>query len=119
MASAPDISGVLLVDKPVGQTSFDVVRAVKRALKVKSAGHTGTLDPNASGLLPICLGDATRIATFITDGSKVYEGVVRFGIETETLDADGAVTITRDASGLDGARLIDEVAKLVGRQTQI
>jgi tRNA pseudouridine55 synthase len=112
-------SGVLLVDKPVGPTSFDVVRAVRRALRVKSAGHTGTLDPNASGLLPLCLGDATRIASFITEGTKVYDGVVRFGVETATLDAEGTVTATRDASHLDRQVIEGAVAQLIGRQTQI
>lgn len=114
-----DLCGVLLIDKPVGPTSFDVVRVVKRALKVKSAGHTGTLDPNASGLLPICLGDATRIATFITDGPKVYDGVVRFGIETDTLDIEGAVTRTSDASSLTQGQVAAAVAALVGTQDQI
>jgi tRNA pseudouridine55 synthase len=92
---------------------------VRRALRVKSAGHTGTLDPNASGLLPLCLGDATRIASFITEGTKVYDGVVRFGVETATLDAEGTVTATRDASHLDRQVIEGAVAQLIGRQTQI
>jgi tRNA pseudouridine55 synthase len=113
------VSGVLLIDKPVGPTSFDVVRVVKRALRVKSAGHTGTLDPNASGLLPICIGDATRIAAFLTEESKEYEGIVRFGVETDTLDSAGTVTATRDAGGLSRAGVEAEVTRLVGPQKQI
>lgn len=119
MSSPAGPSGVLLVDKPVGPTSFDVVKAVRRALRVKSAGHTGTLDPNASGLLPICLGDATRIASFITDGSKVYSGVVRFGVETDTLDSEGKVTATHEAGHLQQSEVAAAVAGLVGRQEQI
>lgn len=86
------IDGVLVVDKPQGPTSFDVVRGVRNALKVRKAGHTGTLDPMATGVLAICLGDATRIAQYLTDGDKAYEATIRFGAETDTLDAQGQVT---------------------------
>lgn len=119
MARRPDPCGVLLVDKPLGPTSFDVVRRVRRALRVKSAGHTGTLDPAASGLLPICLGDATRIASFLTDGDKEYEGVVRFGATTDTLDAAGEILETRDASHvtLEGVRAAAQA--MLGPQLQM
>jgi tRNA pseudouridine55 synthase len=117
MATA-DVSGVLLIDKPVGPTSFDVVRSVKHALRVKSAGHTGTLDPNASGLLPVCVGDATRIAAFITAGVKEYEGVVHFGVTTTTLDAEGEITAQREVA-LTLEQVEAEVARLVGRQDQV
>ncbi len=86
------VDGVLVVDKPQGPTSFDVVRDVRNALKTRKAGHTGTLDPMATGVLAICLGDATRIAQYLTDGDKGYEAVIRFGAETDTLDAEGSVT---------------------------
>jgi tRNA pseudouridine55 synthase len=115
---AVEISGVVLVDKPVGPTSFDVVRSVKRAFKVKSAGHTGTLDPNASGLLPVCIGDATRIASFVTDGDKTYEGLVRFGITTNTLDSEGEVIAQRDASHLTRESVEKAIATIVGPQAQ-
>jgi len=86
------LDGVLVVDKPQGPTSFDVVRDVRNALKTRKAGHTGTLDPMATGVLAICLGDATRIAQYLTDGDKAYEAVIRLGAETDTLDAEGQVT---------------------------
>ena len=86
------LDGVLVVDKPQGPTSFDVVRDVRNALLVRKAGHTGTLDPMATGVLAICLGDATRIAQYLTDGDKAYEAVIRLGAETDTLDAEGQVT---------------------------
>lgn len=118
MNRGPDTSGVLLVDKPLGPTSFDVVRRVRRALKVKAAGHTGTLDPAASGLLPVCLGDATRIATFLTDGDKEYEGVVRFGATTDTLDAAGEILEQRDASHLTLDAVEAAVAAMLGPSLQ-
>ncbi len=88
------VDGVLVVDKPQGPTSFDVVHKVRHALKVRKAGHTGTLDPMATGVLAICLGDATRVAQYLTDGDKAYEAVIRLGAETDTLDAEGTVTAT-------------------------
>ena len=82
------MNGVLVVDKPKGPTSFDVVQMVRRALKVKKAGHTGTLDPMATGVLPVCLGDATRIVQVLTDGDKGYDATVKLGVTTDTLDAE-------------------------------
>jgi tRNA pseudouridine55 synthase len=90
--ATPGLDGVLVVDKPQGPTSFDVVREVRHALKTRKVGHTGTLDPMATGVLAICLGDATRIAQYLTDGDKAYEAVIRLGAETDTLDAQGKVT---------------------------
>ena len=83
------MNGVLVVDKPAGPTSFDVVRKVRHALSVKKVGHTGTLDPMATGVLPICVGLSTRIAGYITEGNKAYEAVVSLGRETDTQDATG------------------------------
>jgi tRNA pseudouridine55 synthase len=92
---AREMNGVLVVDKPAGPTSFEVVRRARVALGVKKAGHTGTLDPLATGVLPICLGEATKIAGFITEGDKAYEAVVKLGVQTDTQDAAGAVVDTR------------------------
>lgn len=89
------MNGVLVVDKPKGITSFDVVRDVRRALKVKKVGHTGTLDPMATGVLPICIGEGTKIAQFITEATKAYDAVVKLGATTDTLDAEGKVLQTR------------------------
>lgn len=103
------MDGVLIVDKPIGPTSFDVVRRVRALGRGKKAGHTGTLDPMASGVLPVCLGDATKIASFITEGDKEYEGVVKLGVETDSYDATGKVIAETPATGLK----LDEVERAV------
>jgi tRNA pseudouridine55 synthase len=84
------MNGILLVDKPEGMTSAAVVREVKRSLRCK-VGHLGTLDPFASGLLPLCLGDGTKIAQFLNAADKSYEGVLRLGARTDTGDRTGTV----------------------------
>lgn len=89
------LDGVLLVDKPQGPTSFDVVQRVRRALDVDKAGHTGTLDPMATGLLVVCVGRATRLVQYLTDRDKRYTATVQLGVATDTLDAEGEV-VRRD-----------------------
>jgi len=86
---------VLIVDKPKGPTSHDIVSAVRRFLKVKRVGHTGTLDPMATGVLVICLGEATKLAGYLTADDKAYETTVRLGIATDTHDAEGEITSER------------------------
>ena len=84
-----EISGVLIIDKPAGLTSHDVVARVRRLLKIQRVGHFGTLDPFATGVLPLSLGKATRFAQFYLKSRKAYEGDVRFGFATDTYDATG------------------------------
>src|SRR3954447_14266640 len=91
------VEGLLLVDKPAGMTSHDVVQRVRRVYGERSIGHLGTLDPFATGLLILLLGRATRLATFIDAEPKVYEAVISFGEETDTDDATGTVIRTADA----------------------
>lgn len=86
------LTGLVLVDKPSGPTSFDTVERVRRALNANRAGHTGTLDPLATGLLPVCLGTSTRLARFISDADKAYRGTLLLGVATDTLDAQGEIT---------------------------
>ena len=88
------VDGVLLVDKPSGVTSHDVVDVVRRRLGTRKVGHAGTLDPIATGLLIVGVGRATRLLRFFGDLSKTYEGTARLGVETDTLDAEGAVVRT-------------------------
>ena len=85
------MNGVLVVDKPGGWTSHDVVARVRRVLKVKKAGHGGTLDPLATGVLPIYLNEATKLVPFNLEGTKEYVATLRLGQETDTLDADGEI----------------------------
>ncbi len=102
------MDGVLVIDKPKGPTSFDVVRQVRGLLRVKKVGHTGTLDPMATGVLPLCLGEATKVAGFITEGDKAYDAVVRLGSETDTQDAEGKVVAEAPVPALT-APLLEEV----------
>ena len=91
-----DIHGWLLIDKPRGMTSNDVVGKTRRIFNANKNGHTGTLDPFATGLLPIAFGEATKLIPFVTDGMKEYEFVVQWGEETDTLDIEGKVIATSD-----------------------
>ena len=99
------LSGILVIDKPSGPTSFDVVRRVRTLLKVKKAGHTGTLDPIATGVLPICIGDSTKLASYVTEGEKEYECTVRFGESTDTQDSAGKTLETKPVDGLTSEKI--------------
>ncbi len=85
-------SGFLVVDKPVGWTSHDVVDAARHWLGTRRVGHLGTLDPSATGVLPLAVREATKLVPFLAGGSKVYRGCIRLGVETETFDAEGEIT---------------------------
>ncbi|MBN1204966.1 MAG: tRNA pseudouridine(55) synthase TruB [Myxococcaceae bacterium] len=113
------MDGVLVIDKPSGPTSFDVVRQVRSLLKVKKAGHTGTLDPMATGVLPICLGEATKVAGFITEGDKAYEATVRLGVETDTQDAQGKVLAEAPVPPLTAALLETALTPFRGTFEQV
>jgi len=91
-----NVDGWLILDKPVGMTSTHAVSVVKRAFAAKKAGHAGTLDPLATGVLPIALGEATKTVPFVMDGRKSYRFTVRWGIETDTDDAEGQAIATSD-----------------------
>jgi tRNA pseudouridine55 synthase len=86
------ISGVLVVDKPVGMTSHDVVQAIRTGTSLRRAGHTGTLDPRASGVLVILVGPAVRLSEFVSASDKRYQAIIRLGSSTDTFDADGKMT---------------------------
>ena len=91
------MNGVLVIDKPPGLTSHDIVNRVRRLLRQRSVGHLGTLDPSATGVLPLVLGNLTRLSQFYTHSDKVYEGTIRFGFATDTFDADGEATTSAQA----------------------
>ena len=96
-------SGIINVYKEAGYTSFDVVAKMRGILGIKKVGHTGTLDPDATGVLPVCIGKATKVCDLLTDKDKTYEAVMRLGVVTDTQDMTGqvleehAVTVTEDA----------------------
>lgn len=105
----PEVNGILVVDKPKDITSMDVVRVVKRVSRVKRVGHAGTLDPIATGVLPVCFGQATRFMDYIVGGGKTYAGEITLGSATDTYDAYGTVTAT---GAYDGVTRADAEAQL-------
>lgn len=111
--------GILLVDKPGGMTSADVVRRVKRHHRPKSIGHLGTLDPMATGLLPLCIDRGTRIAQFLGAESKAYRGRIRLGVATKTLDRTGEVTEEQPVPAACPERLVEAAASFVGEGEQV
>jgi tRNA pseudouridine55 synthase len=111
--------GVLVVDKPKGITSFDVVREVRRALGEKKVGHTGTLDPMATGVLPVCVGDATKISQFILEATKAYDATVKLGAVTDTLDAEGKILETRPVPAITRELLESALQKFRGTIMQV
>lgn len=114
-----EAAGVLLVDKPAGPTSFDVVARVRRALSAPRAGHAGTLDPAATGLLAVCLGEGVKLQRFLAEGDKAYEAVVALGAATDTEDAEGRVTARGDPSGLDAAAVAAALPRFLGEIDQV
>lgn len=117
-ASVPD--GVLVVDKPSGPTSHDVVARARTALKERRIGHTGTLDPLATGVLPLVIGRATRLAQFLSAGAKTYDATVRLGVETDTYDGAGRVVAEHpvDADAVTAERLEQCLAAFRGTHAQ-
>ena len=114
------VNGALVVDKPSGMTSHDVVARVRRIFDEKSVGHLGTLDPMATGVLPLVLGRYTRLAQFFADSTKGYEGEIRFGFATDTYDAAGKPrTPDCDTSGLTLQAIVEASRRHIGRQEQV
>jgi tRNA pseudouridine55 synthase len=112
------MDAVLIVDKPAGITSAEVVRQIKARVRPARVGHLGTLDPFATGLLPILIGEATKLAPFLQDGEKEYEGVIRLGIETDTLDRTGAEIQTAAVPAVTAEMLAGAAVRFTGRIVQ-
>lgn len=112
------LEGLLLVDKPVGPTSHDIVQLVKEALDVEKAGHLGTLDPSASGLVVVGLNDAVKAVQFLVELDKEYIGEMTLGIETDTQDAEGKITFRSDISALSEEEIKKAFSAFVGTITQ-
>jgi tRNA pseudouridine55 synthase len=118
-AEAARIDGVLNINKPEGGTSMDVVRRIKRSSNQKRVGHGGTLDPFASGVIPICLGQATRTMEYLIEGTKAYRAVVELGVETDTYDVQGTITGRSDASNITLRELEAAKASFEGTIEQV
>ncbi|WP_297527884.1 tRNA pseudouridine(55) synthase TruB [Thiohalobacter sp.] len=113
------VNGILLLDKPEGITSNEALQVVKHLYNARKAGHTGSLDPLASGLLPICLGEATKVSGFLLDADKHYRVRCRLGERTTTGDAEGEVVETRPVEGVDEARLREVLGGFLGEIEQV
>ena len=112
------MKGVVIVDKPAGITSHDAVDRVRKLLGERKAGHTGTLDPMATGVLAVCVGEATKIASFLTGDDKVYEATMRLGVRTDTLDMTGQVLTEQEPRATD-ADVKAVLAAFAGTITQV
>lgn len=116
---AQSIDGVLAVWKPAGWTSHDVVAKVRGMLRIRRIGHTGTLDPAVTGVLPLCIGRATRLVEYLQEMPKTYEATLRFGLATDTEDLSGSVVEEKDASFLTRQQIIDAAYSFVGEIEQV
>lgn len=117
--SGRDVHGVLVIHKPQGLTSNQALQKVRYALNANRAGHTGALDPLATGVLPLCFGEATKFSQYLLDADKAYRSTFRLGINTSTLDAEGDVLSQRDTSHLTEQAISDAIAQFVGAIEQV
>ncbi len=113
------VNGLLLLNKPAGITSNQALQRVKRLLNARKAGHTGSLDPAATGMLPLCFGEATKISAYLLDADKTYRVTARLGERTDTGDADGAVTETATVPSLDADEWSATLAGFLGEIAQV
>ena len=114
-----DVHGILLLDKPAGITSNDALQRIKRLYRAARAGHTGSLDKPATGMLPLCLGEATKISSYLLNADKTYVAVAKLGEVTSTADAEGEILETRQVPELNRQQLEKVIAKFVGDIEQI
>src|SRR5215467_12333727 len=112
------MDGIFNLNKPLGMTSHDVVARVRRLTRQRRVGHAGTLDPAASGVLPVCLGQATRVVEYLSERGKAYRALVVFGVVTDTYDAEGVV-VRRAPVQLTQAEIMAALPAFLGRQLQL
>lgn len=113
------MNGILNIFKPKGMSSFDVVRVVKKVAKTGKVGHTGTLDPEATGVLPVCIGRATKIIDYIMDSEKVYEVTFKLGIRTTTYDLEGEILGEIATSNLTNEKILGVIKEFIGEYSQV
>jgi tRNA pseudouridine55 synthase len=114
-----NLSGVLVIDKPSGVTSHDVIKKLRGILGTQRIGHTGTLDPMASGVLLACVGEATKVVQFLVGWDKKYEAQIRLGITTDTYDADGEIVQTKDDLSLSEGDILKAIHSFEGKIWQV
>ena len=114
-----DVSGVIVLDKPPGMSSSDAVQRVKRLFAARKVGHTGALDPLATGVLPLCLGEATKFSQYLLDSDKRYRTQVRLGISTDSGDSDGQVLQERSTAGITRQRIDEALDAFRGAIEQV
>lgn len=113
------VSGILVLDKPLGLSSNAALQRVKRLFDAQKAGHTGSLDPMATGVLPLCFGEATKVSQYLLDADKGYRSTFILGVATDTGDAEGEITSTADASAVSEADVLAAMAALTGEIEQV
>lgn len=113
-----DVDGLLILDKPIGATSNKCLQQVKHLLRAAKAGHTGALDPLASGVLPLCFGEATKVSQFLLDSDKTYRARIKLGVTTATGDSDGAVLVTAPVPAFTAEQIEAVLAQFRGVLTQ-
>ncbi|HLX58749.1 MAG TPA: tRNA pseudouridine(55) synthase TruB [Ktedonobacteraceae bacterium] len=113
------MDGILNINKPTGMTSHDVVAKVRKLLKQKRVGHAGTLDPAASGVLPICVGQATRVAEYLSESGKAYQAAIVFGTVTDTYDSEGTIMRTTSTQDLTLSKIEALLPAFIGAQMQV
>jgi len=114
-----DVHGILLLDKPAGITSNDALQIIKRLYRAARAGHTGSLDKPATGMLPLCLGEATKFSSYLLNADKTYVAVAKLGVTTSTADAEGEILETRQVPELNQRQLENAIAQFVGDIEQV
>ena len=114
-----DITGIIVIDKPTGRSSNHVLQQVKRLFDAKKAGHTGSLDPLATGVLPICLGEATKVSSYLLDADKRYQVRCQLGVTTDSGDSDGNVVSEQAIPSLTKNNLLDIIPQFLGEQQQV
>ncbi len=113
------VSGVLVVDKPIGLTSHDVVQIIRRGTGIRRAGHTGTLDPRASGVLVVLVGPAVRLSEYVSASDKRYQATIRLGSSTDTYDSEGTITATSSPSEITEEKFEETLQQFVGEIEQV
>jgi tRNA pseudouridine55 synthase len=113
------MDGIFNINKATGMTSHDVVATIRKLLKQKRVGHAGTLDPAASGVLPICVGQGTRVAEYLSDSGKAYQAEIILGVVTDTYDSEGTVIRTADPGAIHRAQLEEALQRFLGPQSQM